>query len=106
MKRRFIGPRLYLTAAFVAGGLLLLAISLWYRADYGPTTGASEADMDGIIHDRGAVTFRSWNGKWIGSDSDSDITFLPGSIAYLTEYGAAVVRCKGTYSIDPEGRIE
>ena len=39
-------------------------------------------------------------------DGDTEITFFPGDVVFLTEYGYAVIRYKGTYTIDPSGQIK
>jgi len=46
-----------------------------------------------------SITFRSWNGKWIGMDCDTDVTLNADGTAVLTEYGYAVREYTGTYSI-------
>lgn len=54
---------------------------------------------------QGRIVFLSWNGRWIGNDSDTDLTFLPGGFVEMTEYGFAVEKHKGTYRLDADGAI-
>jgi hypothetical protein len=103
MKRVFKSWRVRLTAALAAVSLLLVAICFWYRA--GNAKAASPTDLKDLISKRGSVTFRSWNGVWIGTDCDTEITFLTNQVAWLIEYRDAIDRYKGTYQIDPEGQI-
>ena len=65
----------------------------------------TEPDWNNRIKGIGSITFRSWGGKWIGADCDTEITFLAGDEVTMTEYGVGVSRCKGTYSIQPSGEI-
>jgi len=51
------------------------------------------------------VTFRSFGGKWIGMDGDTDLTFLPNGAVHMFEYGDAVTGYYGTYAFDPGGNI-
>lgn len=46
------------------------------------------------------VFFRSWNGRWIGTDCDTEIELHPNGIAVLIEYGYAVNKYDGTYSVN------
>jgi hypothetical protein len=67
---------------------------------------ASAANLDALIAERGSLTFLSWNGEWIGTDVDTDITFLPGREAHMFRHGFTMIGYRGTYAIDAEGRIE
>jgi len=55
--------------------------------------------FDAAFADSGGILFRSWDGRWIGMDSDSDIELHADGNAVLTEYGFAVSKFDGTYSI-------
>ncbi len=103
MKRLFKRRRFLLGASLTAGILLLVAICLWYRAEN--ANPASASDLNALIEERGSITFRSWDGIWIGTDCDTEITFLPDQVVYLIEYEDAVSCYKGTYAINQTGRI-
>jgi hypothetical protein len=47
----------------------------------------------------GSITFRSWNGKWIGFDGDTDLRFLPDGRVEMIEYGVGVTVYSGRYQI-------
>jgi hypothetical protein len=66
----------------------------------------TEPDWSDRIKLIGSITFRSWGGKWIGTDCDTEITFLAGHEVIMTEYGNGVSQSKGIYSTDPSGQIE
>lgn len=70
-----------------------------------PTTVAAGGDLDALIAKQGSVTFRSYGGKWIGLDGDTDLTFLPNGALHMFEYGYAVSGYRGTYQIDSAGRV-
>ena len=66
----------------------------------GRVTLANPSDLDAAIDKNGVITFRSWNGKWIGMDADTHLTFLPGRRVHMTEFGYAVNAYDGTYTIN------
>jgi hypothetical protein len=68
-------------------------------------TPATAAALNDAIRDRGAVTFRSWDGNWIGMDADTDLTFLPGGVVHLFEYGFGISSYRGTYAITDRGDV-
>ncbi len=92
-----------LAALPVAGGLVLIAI--YWTDGMGSAAPATADDLTELIAARGSVTFRSWGGKWIGTDCDTDITFLPNQVAYMIEYGVGVKSYKATYSVDSTGQV-
>lgn len=49
------------------------------------------------------VVFRSWNGKWIGTDCDTDVIFRPAEVVEVVEYRDAIARYEGKYSLDDDG---
>jgi hypothetical protein len=51
----------------------------------------TEPDWSDRIKLIGSITFRSWGGKWIGTDCDTEITFLAGHEVIMTEYGNGVL---------------
>lgn len=61
--------------------------------------------LDAAFTDSKRVLLRSWDGRWIGMDCDTDIELHADGKAVLTEYGYAVTKYDGTYSITtaPEG---
>lgn len=72
-------------------------------AESSVTTAISE--LESRIARDGSVTFRSWEGRKIGMDSDTEITFLSNQTAHMTEYGFVVTTYKGTYRINPKGEV-
>ena len=93
----------------IAMFILALASASGCGRPDGPPTTASPAIARAQLRDRiaaaGSVTFRSWDGKWIGLDSDTEITFLPDQAIHMTEYGDGVSHFKGRSRIDPSGQI-
>ena len=49
----------------------------------------------------GFISFRSWNGKWIGTDCDTEMELHSDGKAVLREYGYAIRTCVGTYAVTP-----
>jgi hypothetical protein len=72
-----------------------------------PTTrwAASAADLQTLIAQQGSLTFRSWDGQWIGTDVDTDVTFLPAGDVYVVRYGDAVSAHRGTYDMRSDGTV-
>jgi len=68
-----------------------------------PAAGVSNFN-DRIAKD-GLLTFRSWSGKLLRTDSDTEITFLPEQRVHMTEYGYVVNSYDGSYRIDASGEI-
>jgi hypothetical protein len=67
---------------------------------------ATPADQfEGAIAKKGSVLFRSWNGKTIGTDCDTEITFFPGGNVEMVEYGIGVNHYTGNYAIAKDGKI-
>src|SRR5262249_2115648 len=62
-------------------------------------------DFKSLLQKQGRITFLSWNGKWIGTDCDTDVTFLADGSVEMTGYGNAVRRFKGTYHLDSGGVV-
>lgn len=62
-------------------------------------------DIDERIAMHGSITFRSCDGRYIGMDGDSDLTFYAGGRAHMTEYGFAVNEYRGTYSVSADGIV-
>jgi hypothetical protein len=66
---------------------------------------ATAKDIDALTSAQGSLTFRSWNGKWIGMDGDTDLTFLPQGAVHMFEYGDAMAEYSGKYTIDADGVV-
>jgi hypothetical protein len=93
--------------AFLAATLVVIAGC--YRANApsvaASVVAASATDLDALIAKQSSVTFRSFNGKWIGMDGDTELMFLPNQNVLMIEFGYAVIGYSGTYKIDPSGQI-
>jgi hypothetical protein len=63
------------------------------------------ASFESHIRRDGSVLFRSWNGVLQGSDCDTDLQFLKDGRVQMTEYGLAVEKYTGSYTIDATGQI-
>src|SRR5687767_3956891 len=49
------------------------------------------SELEALIAEQGSVTFLSHDGNWMGTDVDSDITFLPDGVAHTFSYGDAMI---------------
>lgn len=54
---------------------------------------------------RGSVVFRSFGGRWIGTDVDLDLHFLPDQKVKMVRYGYALETYWGTYRMDEDGEL-
>ena len=63
------------------------------------------ASLDEGIRAQGSVIFRSWNGRWRGTDIDTDIQFLPANKVKVIEYGEGVETYRGTYRLSEDGDV-
>ena len=63
------------------------------------------SDLNDRIAKDGLITFRSWSGKLLRMDSDTEITFLPEQRVHMTEYGYVVNSYEGSYGIDASGEV-
>lgn len=52
--------------------------------------------------DAGFISFRSWNGEWIGTDCDTEIELHSDGKTVLREYGYAINTYEGTYSVSTD----
>jgi hypothetical protein len=52
-----------------------------------------------------SLCFRSFNGRWIGTDCDSEIELRADGSATLTEYGYTVEAYAGSYRINPQSEL-
>jgi hypothetical protein len=57
------------------------------------------------IQRNGSITFRSWNGKALRMDSDTELTFFPKNVVHMFEWGYTLASYSGSYEIQPAGRI-
>lgn len=69
----------------------------------GAVTAGSE--LEALIAKQGSVTFLSHDGKWIGTDVDSDITFLPNGVAHTFSYSDAMIGYRGTFTAAADGTV-
>lgn len=70
-----------------------------------PSESSAVAEFKGQLARDGKVRFRSWNGKWIGMDGDTDLNFMPDGVVVMWEAGFTVRSYKGTYELDAEGAV-
>jgi len=61
--------------------------------------------FEDLLRRDGALTFRSWEGKRIGMDCDTDLRFFPGGKLEMVECGLGVVQYEGTYRLDFDGLL-
>jgi hypothetical protein len=62
-------------------------------------------EFQGHIQRNGSITFRSWNGKALHMDSDTEMTFFPNNAVHMFEWGFTLASYSGRYEIQPSGRI-
>lgn len=55
--------------------------------------------LDAAFTDSQQILLQSWNGRWIGTDCDTNIELHADGNVVLTEYGYAISEYNGTYSI-------
>ena len=70
---------------------------------YGPLIAA---EFNQSIAQRGKLTFLSFNGRWVGMDADTYLSFMPDGKAVMEECGVGVQDYEGTYQIDGDGIIK
>jgi hypothetical protein len=63
------------------------------------------SEFQGHIQRNGSITFRSWNGKALRMDSDTEMTFFPKNVVHMFEWGFTLASYSGRYEIQPAGRI-
>src|SRR5665213_1647119 len=69
-----------------------------------PVRVLNSAFQEQIEHD-GSLTFRSWNGRRLGMDDDTELRFLPNAKVEMIEYGFGVRGYRGTYQLDDAGKL-
>ena len=83
---------------------LILTLTLGTNATAKEITAAA-SEFTNHIYRHGSITFRSWNGKAIGMDCDTDLTFFPRGTVHMWEYGYVPTSYRGTYELSTTGRI-
>jgi hypothetical protein len=63
------------------------------------------AELEARISRDGFVLFRSYNGRWIGTDMDVDLQFLPDRRFKCVRYEVAVSTFRGAWRTGPSGEI-
>lgn len=69
------------------------------------STSPATIEFQERIHRNSVVTFRSWNGKALRMDSDTELAFFPDHTVEMLEYGFTLSRYTGTYRIRSNGEI-
>jgi hypothetical protein len=69
------------------------------------TTGSPVEVFRTKVAHTGSILFRSFSGKEIGTDCDSDLKFLPDGTIKMAEYGYALQNYEGTYQLADDGTI-
>lgn len=95
-------------SCFASLAILLTALagcdsSLATSTEPSVTTAINE--LESRVARDGSFTFRSWEGKSVGMDSDTELTFLPNQTVHMTEYGYVVTGYKGIYRINSKGEV-
>jgi hypothetical protein len=63
------------------------------------------SEFQSHLQGNGSITFRSWNGKALRMDSDTEMTFFPKSVVHMFESGYTLASYSGRHEIQPDGRI-
>ncbi|MCA9214018.1 MAG: hypothetical protein KDB27_13190 [Planctomycetales bacterium] len=103
-------PRLQLwivSLVFLVGGCSSRDSSDLLPTSILPATAVRVTDVNADLgaafkKSEGTVLFRSWNGRWKGTDSDTDIELREGGNAVCTEYGVGIWRHEGTFEISTD----
>jgi hypothetical protein len=61
--------------------------------------------LDRAYGESDSVPFRSWNGKWIGTDCDTEIVLHRDGRVSLTEFGYGVDDYEGRFTIESDATI-
>src|SRR5437667_1903433 len=93
--------------------LAVVALAIYAVASCGSPNHASMqsppsgpvAEFQGHIQRNGAITFRSWSGKALRMDSDTEMTFFPKNVVHMFEWGFTLASYSGGYEVQPDGRI-
>jgi hypothetical protein len=82
---------------------LILSASVSFASE--STKEVAVTTFNDLIAKDGMITFGAWNGKRVGMDADTDITFLPEGRAHMNEYGYVWNVYEGSYHVDANGEI-
>jgi hypothetical protein len=66
---------------------------------------AAVTEFESRIAKSGSVTFRSWSGRALRSDNDTELTFLLNNAVHMFQWGLALRSFTGTYALEPGGRV-
>jgi len=98
-----------LTLVIAALGAILFVVTFRDRMfpvelpyDTGPKVTVAFQEQ---LENDGEVVYRSFGGKWIGMDGDTDLYFGPENRVVMTEYGAVVSAYEGTFEISRDGEM-
>ncbi len=100
MARRSILLLAYLVALPVVLGCQYQPMSTQTR-----TKAELVMEFNDLLAKEGRIEFRSWNGKWIGTDCDTDIVLRSGGIVEVVEYADAIARYEGKFQLDNDGVV-
>ena len=84
--------------------IFVLSVSFSYASEVMKPDVVVPALKD-LIAKKGSITFRSWSGKLLETDSDTDITFLSDQRVRVIEYGYVVNSYEGSYVIEKNGEV-
>jgi WD40 repeat protein len=62
-------------------------------------------EFENLVRRHGSVTFRSWDGKALRMDSDTELTFYPDHTVHMFEWGFGLGSFKGSYSVGADGFV-
>jgi len=102
------GPAMLTSLQLVAFALATFALASCGSPSDIPTqesVSGPVAEFRGHIQRSGSVTFRSWNGKALRMDSDTELTFFSGNAVHMFEWGYTLTSYSGRYELEPDGRI-
>ncbi len=88
--------------------VLSLIIALGGCANHAAPTSASDTgarDLQQLVADHGSATFRAWNGKRVGGDSDAELTLYRDGSAHLFDWGLSGESLSGNYHVHPDGCV-
>jgi hypothetical protein len=92
-------------AVFLAAGVLSILVCDPRSDHTTPLDSNTVSVFQEIIRTDGAVTFRSWEGKALRKDSDTEFAFFPEGRVEMLEYGFGLTRYAGSYEILGHGQI-
>ncbi len=98
--------RYHVIGASIGLAVIVLVIVVINRSYKPYKTGPNvRAEFLENLENVGALTFRSFDGKWIGTDCDVDLHFVDSKHVVMVVYGYGVQTFRGTYIIDSNGVI-